>query len=619
MIKPHLARVLTLCAFACVSLATQAALLQTPENIPLSVPAASVAAGGIAGSTNLSGTNFIISDVVPTTSRGGSASLINSQQWVNRFAVNTVSYESASVAMALRADGGVVVTGYSQGATNGFNFLTLCYAADGTPLWTNFYDGPNHGDDIAHYLATGTNGDVWVVGQSMRYTTNSLLTDVALLCLASNGIPRWINRFTSGSTNQDYPASLAVDGSGNAYLKVTSAYTPPSSNGLPLGEVIDQSLIKYDPLGIPLWTNIFPNSRQPLSDIDVAVDPAGNLFIGGTGPRVIGPPGGPAKELLKFAADGTPQWTNSQSLDFEEIQCDPRGDVIVTGENITNYPVQYVVMKFSSVTGDALWTNTMAGPNYDGGDVPQTLVTPVGDVLLVGGSASATNTGVYQVMKFNSNGAPVWTNLNVNFGTNSELYAATVNNAGELYLVADAPDPTNGSSDYVTMKYSSSGWPVCTNFYDDPEGGEDDPLATAVNGMGEVFVTGGSDDSYGLDESTTVAYADALTYSPPTNFTGIDTIKYTLTDTFGDSAAGSVQVLVTGANFELVPVGFGLSGFQLAVAGAPGTNVVIIQASTDLIHWQPLSTNAPIQGTVQYLDTSAAGFAQRFYRAEQLP
>lgn len=602
--------------------ATQAASLQTPENTTLSMPAASIAAGGIPDSTNPAGTNFIMSAVVPVTSRGGSASLVNTRQWVNRFTNNTVSLQSAPAAMAVRSDGSVVVTGYSYGATNGFNFLTLCYAGDGTPLWTNLYDGPNHGDDTAAFIATGTNGDVWVTGESMRYATNSLLTDVALLCYASNGIPLWTNRYSSSITNGDSPMSLAVDGSGNTCLELNSTYWP---TGTPIGDTI----VEFDPLGNPLSTNVFladaPDSGQGPHDAEaIAVDPSGDLFIGGiTGSQNIDT----GSALVKFAGNGTPLWTNYHAFGFlslfRTVQFNPQGDVIVTGESFTtNFTLQYVVTGYSDATGDPLWTNTMAGPNYDGGGVPQTLVTPAGDVLLVGGAAGTPFfSGLYQVMKFDSNGIPVWTNLNADFGTNSELDAAAVDNAGDLYLAGNAPDPTNSSADFLTMKYSGSGQPVWTNVYDGPAGLDDYPSALAVNGIGEVFVTGQATDSDGVFECDTVAYADALTYAPSNNFVGLDTISYTLADAFGESAAGSVQVWVTSTNFELVPLGAGLTpgGFQLGVEGAQGTNLVIIQASTDLVHWLSLSTNAPIQGTVQYVDTSAPGFGQRFYRAEQLP
>ncbi len=623
--KRLLARALVVLTLAHFSPAPRAASLQTPENSPLSVPAASIAAGGIPGSTNLAGSNFMMSAVAPATPRGGSVSLINTQQWASRFTNNAASLQSGSSAMALRPDGSIVVTGYSYGATNGFNFLTLGYAADGTPLWTDLYDGPNHGDDTAAFIAAGTNGDVWVTGESMRYATNSLLSDVALLRYASNGAPLWTNRYTSADTNGDSPTGLVVDGSGNAYLKLTSTYWPPSGNGTPLGDTI----IKYDALGNPVRTNLFPadapDSGQAPHDAEAfAPDAAGSLFVAGvTGSNNFHS----GSALVKFSADGAPLWTNYQAFGFlslfRTVLIDGGGDVIVTGESYTtNFTLEYVVAKYSGATGDPVWTNTMAGPNYDGGNVPQTLLTPGGDVLLVGGAIGTSSLGLYQIMRLASNGLPLWTNLNADFGTNgSELDAAAVDNAGDLYLAGNAPNPTNNSADFITMKYSSSGQAVWTNRYDGPAGLGDYPSALAVNGAGEVMVTGQSADLDGVFECDTVGYADRLAYAPPHDFVGVDTIGYTLTDAFGNSAPGTVPVRVTSTNFQFALAGTGPTptGFQLTVQGAPGTNVVIIEGSSDLVHWQPLFTNAPNQGTVQFLDTSAPGLSHRFYLAVQGP
>jgi hypothetical protein len=623
--KAPLARILLLFALAWCALVAQGAPLQTPENTILLVPAATVAAGGIPGSTNLAGSEFMMSAVATATSGGGSASLINIQQWVNRFTNNATSFQSGASAMALRPDGGIVETGYSYGPTNGFNFLTLCYAADGTELWTNFYDGPNHGDDTAAYIAAGTNGVVWVTGESIRYATNFIITDAALVCYASNGVSLWTNRYASNPTNSDSPTGLVVDRSGNAYLNVMSVYWPPSGGGTPVGDTI----IKFDPLGNPVWTNAFPaaapDSGQAPHDAEAtALDATGDLFVAGiTGSQNINT----GSAVVKFAGDGTPLWTNYQAFGylalFRTVIIDPQGDVIATGEGrSTNNALQYVVTKYSGVAGNPLWTNTLAGPNYDGGGVPQTLVTPTGDSLLVGGAVGTSFLGLYQVMKMDRNGIPLWTNLSADFGTNaSGLDAATVDDAGELYLAGHMPDPINNSADFVTVKYSNSGEPVWTNLYDGPAGLDDYPSAVAVNGRGEVFVSGQSTGLDGAFEFATVEYADLLSYAPPTNFVGLDTISYMLTDAFGNSAAGSVQVSVASTNFQVVPMGTGPSpaGFQLEVEGAPGTNVVIIEASFDLVHWQPVYTNAPIVGTVQFLDTSAPGLARRFYRAEQQP
>lgn len=50
------------------------------------------------------------------------------------------------------------------------------------------------------------------------------------------------------------------------------------------------------------------------------------------------------------------------------------GDVIVTGLGYsTNSLTVYEVIKYSSATGNPLWTNSVVGVNYSGGGVPETL------------------------------------------------------------------------------------------------------------------------------------------------------------------------------------------------------------------------------------------------------
>ncbi len=59
--KATLTRILLLFVLAQCSLVTKGAALQTPENTALLLPAATVAAGGIPGSTNLAGSEFMMS------------------------------------------------------------------------------------------------------------------------------------------------------------------------------------------------------------------------------------------------------------------------------------------------------------------------------------------------------------------------------------------------------------------------------------------------------------------------------------------------------------------------------------------------------------------------------
>jgi hypothetical protein len=58
--------------------------------------------------------------------------------------------------------------------------------------------------------------------------------------------------------------------------------------------------------------------------------------------------------------------------------------------------------------------------------------------------------------------------------------------------------------------------------------------------------------------------------------------------------------------------------FTLQLSGMPGKTYVL-QASTDLIHWTPISTNVPPATIQTLIDPGASNFPQRFYRAVQMP
>lgn len=62
--------------------------------------------------------------------------MVNSQQWVSRYNAGLSGSQNVGYAVALRSDGSVVVTGYSAAPTTSYDFITLAYAPNGTPLWT---------------------------------------------------------------------------------------------------------------------------------------------------------------------------------------------------------------------------------------------------------------------------------------------------------------------------------------------------------------------------------------------------------------------------------------------------------------------------------------------------
>jgi hypothetical protein len=599
--------------------ASFAASLVTSQNSTLSATRSRMAADVFPWATNLTGSNFMLSSVVPGTLHGGHASLVNSLQWIRQYRGDL---SSSAIDMTLRKDGSVVVSGYSSGFATSSDFGIVCYARDGTAQWTNRYDGPLHGPDYGRYVASNPSGDVWVLGESGRgtsYTPN----DMVLIKYASNGVPLWTNRWASFETNSSYPEGLGVDASGSAYvLEQASAWS--GAIGTPVGTAIS----KFDSSGNNLWTKRYfangPNSGQGIFEPWwIGLDSESQLIVAGSS-------GGPSyttgTAIIKFSGDGTAVWTNFQpfatGLAPRTIQFDSAGSLIISSDGWDGPNAMYEISKCSS-NGVKLWSNSMAGPFYQGGYVPQAVTDLKGNVFAVGGSAGRP-IDFYDVVKFNGQGIPLWTNQAVNFGSSNGYFVKiSTDSAGNLWLLGGARASGQANSEIVVLKLSSEGFPLWTNRFAGTAGLGSSSSSLALDGQGGVFVSGSSSTSPGRSDLVALQFADNLVYVPPLNFTGTDEITCVLADDSGNTATGSVTVVVLPTSFRftvststnwMTP-----AGFHVELTGFPGTNAVVLEASSDLISWQRILTNAPNAGAVGFLDSAAASRPRRFYRASQEP
>jgi Immunoglobulin I-set domain len=83
------------------------------------------------------------------------------------------------------------------------------------------------------------------------------------------------------------------------------------------------------------------------------------------------------------------------------------------------------------------------------------------------------------------------------------------------------------------------------------------------------------------------------------------------------NSATLVVLLNTVSNvLNILSTGTGMTanGFQIHLSGPVGSNYVI-QASSDLKNWVPISTNAAPTGSVSYTDAAATNLSFRYYRA----
>jgi len=376
--------------------------------------------------------------------------------------------------------------------------------------------------------------------------------------------------------------------------------------------------VKYDTAGDPAWINYFNTSTgNPDTPSGIAVDEPGNVFV--TGGSFV---------TLKYAPDGTCLWTNTYSLVNLEsaaaLTVDLQGNVIVIGSCQGGTPSQkYITVKYSN-DGTPLWTNVMAAPAYVGGGVPTIKADVIGDLYFTGGTAGGGGSSAdFTTVKFSSAGTPLWTNRFVYPSSIGPfLHGTAVDSAGNFYLACDATPLGGGNYDYATFKCSANGAPVWTNRYNGPANASDNPRDIATDPNGAVYVTGtssGSGISFGALDFATVKYADNIRYTPPTNFIGTDTFTFTAVDNAGNSATGLVTVAVLPPTFQFntANLQFTTEGMRLQVDGARRANAVVIYASTNLSNWDPVASNPPVLGSVQFVDSEATNFERRYYRAVQ--
>lgn len=288
--------------------------------------------------------------------------------WTNRYNGPANSKDQASN-MALDASGNVFVTGNSRGDGSLDDYATIKYSNAGVPMWTNRYNGPGNGQDIAQAVAVDASGNVIVTGFSDGGGSNSW--DYATIKYSNAGIPLWTNRYDRGA---DSGIALAVDGSSKVFVTGSSQAT-----GGPQAPTDACVTIAYSSAGVPLWTNLYA-----MSGSSIAVDASGTVFVTGT-----------SYATIAYSNAGIPLWTNHYSgpantYDYAwEAKVDSSGNVFVTGESPgIDTDTDYATIKYSNA-GVPLWTNRYSGFGSASTDMAVRMaVDSSGNVFVTGISAS---------------------------------------------------------------------------------------------------------------------------------------------------------------------------------------------------------------------------------------
>jgi hypothetical protein len=133
-------------------------------------------------------------------------------------------------------------------------------------------------------------------------------------------------------------------------------------------------------------------------------------------------------------------------------------------------------------------------PTYDNGYANALAVDASGNVFVTGYiySSSRFYNWDFATVAYSSTGVPVWTNRYNRPGSSEDWPASIKLDSNGNVFVTGYSYGTNNNSDFVTLAYSGAGLALWTNYFHGPVDDWDAASAVAVDGSGNVLVTGWS-------------------------------------------------------------------------------------------------------------------------------
>jgi hypothetical protein len=340
-----------------------------------------------------------------------------------------------------------------------------------------------------------TNAGVYSVVVTNAYGS---ATASARLILTPQATLAWASRFNSTNSTQDVPQAAAVDGNGNTYMAGNSG----------MGSVT----VKFDSSGALLWQrwNV-PTNNTSVAVAELALAPDGSAVY------VAGWRQGPldtetALTLVKYAANGDQLWATNYAREDHprpaDMKVDIAGNVVITAAAGPDryIPSEILTLKLDS-DGNILWT-ARGNWSADTADTPVALaLDATGNVYVASYTIEPeaieyAEVANYVTIKYNTEGEEIWAAEHVGpGGADDRPSAIAVDGQGNVYVTGKHSHEywvNSGTTvyfdyDYATIKYDTNGQQLWLAVYGRAPRDSDEAVDLKVDGAGNVYVLGMSD------------------------------------------------------------------------------------------------------------------------------
>ena len=257
---------------------------------------------------------------------------LGNEVWTTQIGSSTLD---RSYSVAVDGSGNSYISGYTRGvigsSSAGFYdaFLTK-FDSLGDKVWAQQIGTTSI--DASYSVAVDAAGNAYISGQTLGVlgSPNAGSSDAFLTKFDSLGNKVWTSQIGTSSDDRSY--SVAVDGSGNSYI---SGFTQGDLGGTNAGGM-DAFLTKFDSLGDEVWSSQIGTSGEDWS-WSVAVDGSGNAYISGSAYGDLGDShaGGRDAFLTKFDTLGNEVWSSQIGTPGDDhsysVAVDGSGNAYISG------------------------------------------------------------------------------------------------------------------------------------------------------------------------------------------------------------------------------------------------------------------------------------------------
>ena len=259
---------------------------------------------------------------------------------------------------------------------------------------------------------------------------------------------------------------------------------------------------KYSSTGVQIWVRNVANGNGLHQASDIVTDAAGNVYVTGWGTSDY--------VTVKYNSSGVQQWVKIQNRSTDrayDIALDKSGNIYVTGTSEAPGAVAVMTFKYDP-EGNMLWQALYDDPI--GNPFGYSLAIDDSSNVYIGGKTikSAGNLSNFLLIKYNSSGSLKWiSEYDGPDSSNDNGKKITVDNYGNAYITGESFDNVK-DWDYATVKFNSNGIQQWVQRYNGEWGiGSDYPSAIVLDNSGNVFVTGYSQGSATGFDYLTIKYS----------------------------------------------------------------------------------------------------------------